>query len=300
MLQQWFLQRQLRELRERTGIEIRSLAELKKLAELKQVIFPTSLLFYTGAPIVRQFFAVQDQTLATKQHVLQIARGLVEHSTHPILQAIAQAGEEAGLAPREIETDEIADIGVVGKLDRTWYVLGDESTMATEQIELGVTIQTLAHQFEIDGKYTIFLAQKQPKRLLGIFACEYEIKDGVAEAIQELRVAGVESVLLTSVKTRIARGLGNRLSISLIHSEINDRDKQRIANSLINQQPDSAFVEPANAQIFSVSRTLRVAVGEGGDEKGICIPTLPDLITIIVESRRILEKARRTLFWSKI
>jgi hypothetical protein len=298
MLKQWYARKQLDRLATATGMQLASWSALRRLAGLKQLIVPTAHLFYEGEPRIRQFFAVEDQTLSTKQRVLQVAASLARSSSKPIFKLLVQAAEEEGLTLREMESDGVGEAGAVGKLDRTWFVLGDATCMTAENIELGVTIQTLAQQFELDGKYTLFLAQKQPKRLLGIFACEYELQGGATEAVQALRGVGVELVLLTGAKTSIAKGLGTRLSLSLIHSELTGTEKDRVLASLMAQQPASLMLS-AKSEGKKVDRIL-LGKKKTGTEKMAMMPDLATLAAVITEARLIVAEARHSLFWRNL
>ncbi len=298
MFKEWYVRTKLTELSEKTGIRVASWETVKQLAELKQLIVPSALMFYTGQPAVRQFFAVDDQTLSTKQRVLQIAGSLARSSTVPVMKAIVRTAEESELALREIDCDAVGNTGIVGKLDRTWYVLGDTDSMVAESIELGVTIQTLAHQFELDGKFTVFLAQKIPKRLLGIFACEYELTSGVPDAIEQLRNLGIEMVLLTAAKTSIAKGLGSRLQLSLIHSELSPTDKERVLKSLVSQQPASAVLGTK----WGGSRVPRLIIGKGEAREGVlaAVPDAAHLATLIQEARTLVSESQHSVLWRNL
>ncbi|HSI20128.1 MAG TPA: hypothetical protein VLA04_00190 [Verrucomicrobiae bacterium] len=298
MLKEWYIKARLSELATRTGVKLDSWQQVKEMAEVKQIILPSALTFYTGQPTVRQFFGVEDQTLSTKQKVLHVAGSLARSSNNPVLKAIVRAAEEAELTLREIDSDTIGQTGMVGKLDRTWFVLGDTATMEAENIELGVTIQTLAHQFELDGKYTLFLAQKQPRRLLGIFACEYELQGGVTESIQMLRNMGIELVLLTGAKTSIAKGLGTRLSLSLIHSELSSTDKERVLTSLIAQQP-ATFVLGSK---WGGRRVRRIVLGKGEAGEGVAavVRDLSHLATLVAEARTLVAASQNSPLWRNL
>jgi Cu+-exporting ATPase len=254
-------------------------------------------MFYRGVPRVEQYFGVEDQTLSTKERVLQVAASMVGGSRQPVLSSLVRAAREATIPLREVDSDQLGDSGLVGKLDRTWYVLGDTATMASEAIELGVAIQALAQQFELDGKFTLFLAQKQPKRLLGIFACAYEPDEAVPAAVQRLRSMGIELVLLTGVKTSIAKGIGTRLNLSLIHSELSSSEKERVLQSLVVQQPASALLGK-----LSNSAVPHIALGKGaaGSTSLASVPDLVTLATLITESRTLVAAAQRSLLWRNL
>jgi cation transport ATPase len=299
MLIEWYLRRQLELLNPKKTGRVNSVEALIQLAGLRQLILPTTSFFYTGTPVVRQFFAVQDQTMATKQRVLQLAGSLVVATKEPMLHAIAQTAIESGEPLREIEIDRISELGITGKLDRTWYLLGDEACMQQEQIELGVTIQTLAQQFELDGRYTLFLAQKHPKRLLGIFACEYQIDPAIANVIAGVQNLGLDIVLLTEAKTRIARGVAGRVGISLIHSELNEPDKQRIMLALAKQQPASAILTDGIEAIPSSVPSILVSKQEVPQALAV-LSNLATLPVLLESAQHIVQQARKRFFWCKI
>jgi len=297
MLKNWLLNRFRADLKKLTGVEVASNDDLLALDALKQVVIPSSLIFYQGQPVVRQYFAVQDQTISTKQQVLLLAASLTQKGQHPILLSLQAAAREAELTLREADMDVVEEMGSIGRLDRTMYVLGDEKMMARQEIELGVTVQTLAHQFELDGKYTLFLAQRHPKRLLAIFACEYELKPGCGDVISELRQLGVESILLTGVKTRIAKGLGNRLSVTLIHSELAEQEKDRVVTGLVHQQPASAILVGEGSH--DTYRSF-FTIGVEGQEGSVTVPSLADLPQFLRTLRHGVAEVRSKLPLSKI
>jgi len=295
MIANWMLNRLRAELEKKWEVTIPSIGVLLQLADLKQVIIPSSLIFYEGNPVVRQYFGVQDQTITTKQHVLQLAASLVHKNQHPIFQSIRHAAAENGLSPREVDGDVLENLGSIGRIDHVLYVLGNEQLMNQQEIELGVTVQTLAHQFELDGKYTLFLAQKHPKRLLAIFACEYELKTESAPVVSALSQMQIELVLLTSVKTRIAKGLGNRLGISLIHSELSEQEKERIAQRLVQQQPASAILVGEDHGSFGAALTI----GIGNKHSVISLPSLTALPAFIESIQTSVKAVHSRLPFSK-
>ncbi len=250
MLTNWYLRRTFAQFQANPGTDfvIPSVVHLVQLAHVKRIVFSSTQFFYAGDPLVRQYFAVEDQTMATKERVLHLAASLARASEHASIRAVARAAHEAGQPVREVEVDQVSACGITGRLDRTWYILGDEETMQAEGIELGVSIQALARQFEKEGKYTLFLAQRLPKRLLGIFACEYPIRPDVVGIVEEVEKLGVELVVLSSARNSLVREVGKKIGISSVHSELSHKEKQAIIDDLVQQQPATALIAPPNQE----------------------------------------------------
>jgi cation transport ATPase len=297
MITKWYLKRQFNHLQAEAenGFRIPSAPALVALATMKRVIFTSTEFFYAGNPVVRQFFAVEDQTMATKERVLHVAASLAYSSTSPALHAVASAARESGQPVREVEVDQMNSKGVTARLDRSWYILGEEEAMQEEGIELGVSIRTLTQQFEREGKYTLFLAQRHPKRLLGIFACEYPIHPSAHEIVTALEKQGLELVLLSGAKTAFARWVGKQLGISLVHSELSKAEKQDIIDDLVQQQSASGIVV-VNRSNFRAPLTITQAT----TGKGITVESLEKLPVLIDTARATIKKVRKRLFWVRL
>jgi hypothetical protein len=297
MVTEWYLRYQLQ--RQHLSGGINNTAGLLALARLRQLIIPSSHFLYAGPPVVRQYFAVQDQTLSSKQRVLQWAASLAKGSENTLLMALERAAREANVKLVEAQAEDIGEVGVAGKIERTRYILGNAQCMQEEQVELGVTIQTLTQQFEVDGKYTLFLAQKQPKKLLGIFACEYEVRPELVEIMNSLRELQVEPVLLTGASVRIARSVAEQTGIPIVHGELDQPAKNRLIATLQKQQPATALLLDDQAEVSS--RIPCVVVGSAGDLAAVgWVPELNALPALIKSAQNIVQRTRRRLVWCKI
>ncbi len=292
MLTNWYLQRILTDVNAKAqgSFNIPSIASLVELAQLQAVVFPSTSFFYAGKPELAQFFAFQDQTMDVKQQVLQLAAGLAAEARGVSFRPIVEAARAMGLMVREVDVDQIAPLGLVGKLDRTWYILGDEACMAQEAIELGMSVQTLIRQFQQEGKYTLFLAQKQPKRLLGVFACFYPLHPHAPEVIESLHSEGIAVELLTALKSPIALTVAQQLGISLLQSELISDQKQLALEGIRKQQPKNAVVQVG----LDVQGGLSVVLPS---EEVAWVLSLQELPMLITASRGALRRLKQRLFW---
>lgn len=299
MLTRWYLERQLERLRKSDApFSVASPTALVKTADVTRLIFASSEFFYAGPPLLRQFFAVEDQTMATKEKVMLLAASLAAAGGLPPQGAVVRAATEAGLTLRELEADRLGRTGVIAKLDRTWYLLGDEEILQEEQIEVGVSVQRLVHQMEHEGLYCFFLAQKQPKRLLGVFACEYPVDQHGPRVIEQLTGLGIESVLVSSARQMYMKGLAKQLGIHLLHTELSAREKQEVIQQLLDQQPHTAVV---TGTVRQGAAPFSIAVGsrppKGADVWLADLSHLPDLIE---SSREAVGRVRSRLFWATL
>jgi cation transport ATPase len=300
MLIERYINRELIRSNSEGDAKVTSYASLKKLAQLQHVLFFTSSMFWNGDPRVSQFFAVQDQTYATKQKALQVAGSLAAKGHTKLFRSVYRLAVESSVQLREMEPDYLGTMGILGKLERTWYVLGDEKTMDDQDIELGLTSHTLMQQLEASGKKLIFLAQKQPKRLLAIFASGAELNPAYAVTLREMRALGVESSIVSREKERVLHtiaegiGLGNAYHVEAEHEKqdkIAELTKNIPALGVICTRHDSSMLPPGAFPIFLHAK----AEGEG-----VFLEDLAELPAEIVRARMILQKASKRFFWCKL
>lgn len=292
MVTRWLLKRAVQQFQHQGAgrFGVQTPEQFLQLAGISQVVLPSLQLFYTGEAVVRQYFAVQDQMLATKERVLHLAASLAQHSGQPLLLALPRALQEQGLQSREVEVDVLSNVGVIGKLDRTWYILGDATCMQQEQMEIGLSVMALAQQMEAEGMYVLFLAQKQPKRLLGIFACSYPLLSESAEIMMHWYEAQLTPRLYTSAPEKIARGIAS--SIGIAECSIFPTLQAK------HQALKKSVQESGVAVIGGVPGAPCVL--HLGKEKGIWVQELQDVPACIQQARERVAALRKTAFWAKL
>ncbi|MCC2631302.1 MAG: ATPase, partial [Patescibacteria group bacterium] len=173
--------------------------------------------------------------------------------------------------------------------------------MHDEGIELGVTSQTLMRQIEITGKQMLFLAQKQPKRLLGIFAFDKQLLPEMVGTVKELSENGIGITLLTTQKKRIAKGIADQIGIRDVRSELSKEDKSLLLASLQQEHVEAATVH--NLQTLSLIGESRLPIlisSRRNPTVPVNLTALGDISAVVQESRQAMARARKRFFWSKI
>lgn len=299
MLTRWYLNRQLQELQAKPQprFGIASVPALLAVAQLKQLIFTSTETFYTGGPQIKQFFAVEDQTKGTRESVLSRAGSLAAASGHPMLGVVSQYAQSENLPIREIEADAVGRCGVTGKLDRTWLVFGDQEAMEMEQIEIGVSAHTIAQQFEKAGEYVLYLAQRQPKRLLGIFACAFPLLPAASKIAEGLRGLGLELVLLSSARSVHLNAVNQELGLTQVMGDLKFSSKQEQIHQLVQAQPASGVVVLPGQSFQSPIKLVHSPVPTDDDLWFTDLAALGELITA---AQNVANRTRRRFFWAKL
>ena len=297
MLLESYLKKQLSRSYQNGQVILRGYEEVFRVANLKRLVFVTLSFFQEGEPRIAHLFAMEDQKLSTKQQVLQIAGSLAGKAHGDWLKTPYRAAQDSGLPIREVEIDQYGERGVVGKLDRTWYVLGDETLMKQEGIELGATSQALIQQMEQAGHQLLFLAQKQPKRLLAIMACKRDINTDAIQVVKELGQLGISVQLFTGEKPRIAQSVARELGIVQVNGDLSDADKRRMIENLQLELPECGFVSTNATHSLFPEEALVFIVRGRNQKKSVTIPTIESLVTEIKRARDIMNKVKHLFFW---
>ena len=142
-----------------------------------------------------------------EQDVLGLAASVERDSEHPLAGAVRDAARLRGLAVSEIEGFvAVPGEGVRATVDGAVIRIGNRR-MIPQATELSV-----ADDLERQGKTTLFVARGA--EVIGILAAADTLRPGVAEALSDVRSAGIQRIdLLTGDNERVAAALADQLGI---------------------------------------------------------------------------------------
>src|SRR5690606_13127528 len=132
----------------------------------------------------------------TEAEALRVAAALESGSRHPlaaaIVQAAAQAGAEAPAGAGLSEFRSVTGYGVTGQVDGHAYRIGkpDWFDLAASDGE----VEALVRALQAQGKTVMLLGDE--RMVLAAFAVADEIRANAKQAVQDLRLAGVERMIM--------------------------------------------------------------------------------------------------------
>ena len=209
---------------------------------------------------------------------------LAEHfSNHPISRSLreayvknvgtdqenASAGDTA-LAPRLGSSEEISGEGVITEVDGRRVAAGNLKLMRT----LGIEIAQEDDHSSTETGTVVHVAVGQ--EYLGHIVISDEIKPGAAQAVSELKKAGVtRTVMLTGDAEGIASNVASALGIDEYHAQLLPEDKVRQVETLLKGKGDDgkgtlAFVGDGINDAPVLSRAdIGIAMGALGSDAAI-------------------------------
>ena len=198
-----------------------------------------------------------------QRKVLELAALAESYSDHPISRSIRDAWGKELDQSRVSDAQEISGHGVKVKIDGKMVLAGNGKLMD----EKGISYT------ECDSIGTVVYVAEDG-RFLGSIVIADGIKDGVKDAIQRLKRAGVsKTVMLTGDRRNVAEAVAKEIGLDEVHAQLLPGDKVDAVESLMKFLPESkklAFVGDGINDAPVLSRAdVGIAMGSRGSDAAI-------------------------------
>ena len=198
-----------------------------------------------------------------QRKILELAALAESYSDHPISRSIRDAWGKELDQSRVSDAQEISGHGVKVKIDGKMVLAGNGKLMDEERISYT----------ECDSIGTVVYVAEDG-RFLGSIVIADGIKDGVKDAIQRLKRAGVsKTVMLTGDRRNVAEAVAKEIGLDEVHAQLLPGDKVDAVESLMKFLPESkklAFVGDGINDAPVLSRAdVGIAMGSMGSDAAI-------------------------------
>ena len=274
----------------RRGILVKGGNYLETLARTQTVVFDK-----TGTLTQGKFSVTQILPQGMEEGELLEKAALAEgYSTHPISQAIRRQAGELDLS-RLGEVEELAGMGVRAQVDGRAVLAGNRKLMAHFAISLPQgedPVGTVVH-VAVDGVYA------------GCLVIADQVKPGAAEALEQLKKAGVSrTVMLTGDTPQVGEAVGRALGLDQVHAGLLPGDKVEWVERLLAEKAPGtalAFVGDGINDAPVLSRAdVGVAMGAMGSDAAIeaadvvlmddDLSKLPQAVAIARKTLRVVKE----------
>lgn len=204
-----------------------------------------------------------DSRSEKQRKVLELAALAESYSDHPISRSIRDAWGKELDQSRVSDAQEISGHGVKVKIDGKMVLAGNGKLMDEEGISYT----------ECDSIGTVVYVAEDG-RFLGSIVIADGIKDGVKDAVQRLKRAGVsKTVMLTGDRRNVAEAVAKEIGLDEVHAQLLPGDKVDAVESLMKFLPESkklAFVGDGINDAPVLSRAdVGIAMGSMGSDAAI-------------------------------
>ena len=265
----------------RRGILVKGAAYLDTLSRVHTVVFDKTGTLTEG---VFEVTAVHPENI-DEQELLHLAAHVERHSTHPVAAALRHA------YPDEQDDCEVADIreyagqGLTARVNGLTVAVGSSRLME----RVGAAWRPCTHKgtiihVAVEGGYA------------GHIVISDRIKEDAAEAVSDLRAAGVrKTVMLTGDQRAIAESVAGTLGLDEWHAGLLPADKVACVERLLPEGPLAFVGDGINDAPVLARADLGIAMGALGSDAAIeaaDVVLMDDKPSKVAAAIRI---ARRTL-----
>ena len=270
------------------GILIKGSNYIESLAKCDVIAFDKTGTLTEGRFRVKKISNVG----VTEDELLKIAVIAEVFSNHPIAISLKEefnnrcAEEYNNIISNsdKISVKEISGYGIEAEYDNNIILAGNKGLLEKNAVsydkeeETGTVVYVVLNSRYIGN---ILVADKE--------------KEGAAEALRELREAGVKTtVMLTGDKKNIAEDIAGKLGISRVYAELLPEDKVHYVEKMLDESSTLAFVgDGINDAPVLARADLGIAMGALGSDAAIeaaDVILMDDNIVGIAKAKRIAKK----------
>ena len=278
------------------GVLIKNAEALELLEKVDTLVVDKTGTLTEGKPRVVSVVAAAGTQENAENELLRLAASVELGSEHPLGAAVIDAAKSRGLAlgaASEIQSH--TGRGVSGTVDGRRILLGNDLWLEENGIPVNGLKQN-AEELRRNGQTVIFVAvDGQLKGLIGIAD---PVKPSTAQALQDLKAAGLRLVMLTGDNRTTAEAVAGSLDIENFEAEVLPERKSDVIKRLqkegriVAMAGDGINDAPALAQA-----NVGIAMGTGTDvamESGGVTLVKGDLAGI-VRARKLSQATMRNI-----
>jgi Cu+-exporting ATPase len=275
------------------GVLVRNAEALELLEKVDTLVVDKTGTLTEGKP---RLVAVVAAPGFTEKEVLSRAAALEKASEHPLAAAVVAGATARGLDLPSVQGFQaITGQGVVGHVEGSEVLLGNARLLDERQIDSSPLAQD-ADRLRRDGQTAVFLAIGG--RLAGLIGVADPIKGSTADALRELREAGLHVIMLTGDNATTAQAVAGKLGIEDVRADVLPDQKHavvaelRAAGKTVAMAGDGTNDAPALAAAH-----VGIAMGTGTDVaiQSASVTLLRGDLRGIVRARHLSENVMKNI-----
>ncbi len=243
------------------GVLIKNAEALERFEKVDTLVLDKTGTLTEGRPSVT---AIRPAAGFDETELLRLSASLERASEHPLADAVVRAATDRKLALSEAsEFDSPVGRGVTGVVDGRRVALGNGRYLG----EIGVDVAALEAEAEAlrqDGATAIFVAVDGAAA--GVLGIADPVKATTAEALRDLKAAGLRLVMMTGDNRTTAEAVARRLGIDDVQAEVLPQDKAAVVERLRAEGRIVAMAgDGVNDAPALAAADVGVAMGAGSD-----------------------------------
>ncbi|GAA1213246.1 heavy metal translocating P-type ATPase [Rhodoglobus aureus] len=237
------------------GIIVKSGAAFERMGSIRTVAFDKTGTLTRNAPSI---VAVETAPGFSRKDILRLAAALEAHSTHPLAAAVLA---EHPHPPEAHDINEDAGHGMSGIVGGAPVRVGN--TRWLNPGELAGAAEKLA-----DDGMTVVVVERDAQ-VVGLLGIRDELRPDAAEAVAQLEVSGIRTLMLTGDNSRTAAALGREAGIDDVRAELLPSDKAQAIETLSARSPTAMIGDGINDAPALAAADVGIAMGATGSAAAV-------------------------------
>jgi len=243
------------------GVLIKNAEALERFEKVDTLVLDKTGTLTEGRPSVT---AIRPASCFDETELLGLAASLERNSEHPLADAVVRAAADRNLTLSEAtEFDSPVGRGVSGRIDGKRVALGNTRFLNELEVDVSAS-EAEADALRSDGATAIFIAVDG--KVAGVLGIADPIKSTTAEAIRDLKAAGLRLVMMTGDNRTTAEAVARQLGIDEVQAEVLPQDKASVVERLRAEGRIVAMAgDGVNDAPALAAADVGVAMGAGSD-----------------------------------
>ncbi len=283
----------------KNGILFKTSEALETAGKVDTVALDKTGTITEGAPRVTDLRPAAGHT---EEELLRKAYALERLSEHPLAKAVVMEAEARSFAAEETSGFRaLPGSGLEARLDGR-LIRGGSGKYIRNVCPVPDALAKTADELAEQGKTPLFFAEEG--QLIGLIAVADVIKQDSAEAIRQLRQAGIRVVMLTGDNERTAKAIGSQAGVDEVIAGVLPDGKEAVIRRLQESGRVAMVGDGINDAPALTRADIGIAIGAGTDvaidsaDVVLMNSTLMDVPAAIRLSRATLRNIYQNLFWA--
>lgn len=283
----------------RNGILFKTSEALENAGKIQIVALDKTGTITEGKPQITDILPAAG---LSEKEFFSLAYALECPSEHPLARAVTEKAEALGLLKREITGfRNLPGHGISGTVEGH-ALMGGSLSFISSRISLSDTVRKEAERLAEEGKTPLLFVRAD--EYLGMLGAADVIKSDSAQAIQELRNMGIETIMLTGDNEKTARAIAKMAGVDSVIAGVLPDGKEATIRNLQKRGRTAMVGDGINDAPALVRADTGIAIGTGTDvavdsaDIVLMNSRLTDVSAAVRLSRKTLKNIYENLFWA--
>jgi P-type Cu+ transporter len=286
----------------RKGILIKSAEALELANKTKYVLFDKTGTLTQGVIVLSETLPLNG---FSEEQILSVAYNLEKQSEHPFSEALRKEAEETKIATEKVDDFQaVPGKGIKGKIYGKNYFIGNIALYEETGKALDDAVKQKYHEKEKQGTSPVMIWNDDS--LMGIIMFSDKLRDESRAVVDELRKAGIESIMITGDSMEGARTISEKVGIEKYFYRVLPDKKANIVEDYKKKGVTIMIGDGINDAPSLATADVGVAMGKGTDiaiesaDVVLMKGQLSRLVSLIKLSKKTLLVIKENLFWAFI